>query len=199
MKKFLFAVVTLFTMSLSSQALSFDWGLQAGWNLTKMSFDKDNFNGKNTSGFFVGPKINLGIIAGFGVNVAAEYNYQRLKYENETTGNTDSKVTHSIEIPINLRYSFGIGKINIYAETGPQFGFVVGNKNWNKLFTNDNMLTTWNLGAGVRFTHLELGLNYNFGLGKVGESILSNIGSGLVGTADDYKANSFQLHAAYYF
>ena len=194
MKKTLLALIAVFTMGLSAQAFSFGWGVQAGWNLTKVRFDKSDIKGDNASGFFLGPKINLGLIAGLGVNAALEYNYQNLKFEEN--GLETKKTTHSIEIPINLRYSFGLGKINIFAETGPQFGFVCGDKKWNQVLKNDNMLTTWNIGAGVRFTKLELGLNYNMGLGKVGESILPQ---GLIGQGDDYKANSFQIHAAYYF
>lgn len=107
-----------------------------------------------------------------------------------------------------MKYNFGVGRVaSIYVATGPQFGFNVGSRSWNLfggsddgLFRNENMTTTWNIGAGVKVLgHLDIGVGYNFGLGKVGETFLSQVNDNLVGSSDDYKANTFQVQATYYF
>ena len=61
------------------------------------------------------------------------------------------------------------------------------------------MSTSWNVGAGVKMLdRVELGVGYNFGLGKVGETIISNV-TGHNVRSNDMNANTFKVSMAVYF
>jgi opacity protein-like surface antigen len=105
----------------------------------------------------------------------------------------------SVEIPINARYTFGLGDaLGLYVSTGPEFGFNVGGKKWNDSWGNYTLkdsYMSWNIGAGVMLvSHLQLGLGYNFPIGKSGENKrLSDY------KKVDFKTKTFQVMATYYF
>lgn len=212
MKKIIFALLLAVSAAWATpaNALGFDWGVTAGLNLTKLKMKKDAsklLSSDNRAGWFLGLKANLSIAAGFGVDGSILYSQKKyhLYVDDNTSVNdyTNSMSTsRSIAIPINFRYSIGIGSVaSVYIATGPQFDFYCGDKKLGEFFENDNMSTSWNIGAGVRLLkHLEVGLGYNFALGKTGESILSNTaGSQYIGSSDNYRANTFQVQVAYFF
>lgn len=220
MKKILLTLALLLGIGAtqSAQAIGFDWGITGGLNMTKLKLSdeyKGILDGKNQAGWFAGLKANVGLIAGFGLDGAVVYNQRKFYLEGAEIGNynlvSSYKTYRTIEIPINLKYSIGLGSMAaVYVSTGPQFGFNVGSRNWNifsenytggdGLFRTSNMSTTWNVGAGVKvLSHLDVGVSYNMGLGKVGETALSNITGEQIETKDDYKANTFQVQMTYYF
>lgn len=190
-------------------AQSFSYGITAGLNLTKLHLSGSakgmpdaNLSSDNKAGWFVGPKVEFNTLIGLGVDAALEYSERDL---NISTGvGSQNKKYRTFEIPINVRYNVGLGKMaGIYVSTGPQFGFALQNMNWDKLveggnFSRSNMNTTWNVGAGVRLLgHLEVGVGYNFALGKVGEMLVP------AGDSKDYeleyKSNTFQVQLTYLF
>ncbi|MBQ7634598.1 MAG: porin family protein [Bacteroidaceae bacterium] len=208
MKKTFLALVAMMALSISTANAQLQWGLLAGTHLTKVNFSDDleddanaNLKSKNMSGFYVGPKVNFTIpIAGLGADAAIVYSQKKLNVE---AVGSSSKTFRSIEIPINLRYTFGLSSLAaVYVATGPQFGFNVGNRKWdfssvdNGLesvkFKKQSMNTSWNIGAGVKLVgHLEVGLLYNIAISKFYKK---------AGSDDyDFKANSFQIQAAYLF
>ena len=73
----------------------------------------------------------------------------------------------TIEIPVNLKWSFGLGSmLGAYIAAGPQFGFNIGNKKGFMNYDLKKNNTSFNVGAGVKLIrHLQLGVNYNFALG----------------------------------
>lgn len=191
MKRILLALVLLLAFGTREvSAFGYDWGLTGGVNMTKLKVKNAtiaNFSTENWAGWFVGPKVNLSLIAGVGADAAVLYNQQQIGTK------TGDELWRSLEIPINARYNIGLGKVaSVYIATGPQFGFNLGNF---KGFDTENMYTTWNIGAGVKLLgRLEVGLGYNFGLGKLGELVdTSNSPAGSL------KKNAFQLKAAVYF
>ena len=164
-------------------------GVVAGMNLSKLSYDKvPDCSSGNRVGWYVGPKAQLSIpIVGIGLDIAAEYSQRKLNT------NGENKTYRSVEIPLNLRYQFGISLAKVYVATGPQFGFQMGNKSW-KTATEDFELkrsnTTWNVGAGVMlFNHLEVGAVYNIALSKYAKKLNGD------GT---FKVNTWQIQMAYY-
>ncbi len=188
-------------------AFSFDWGVTAGYNLSKVKFSDnsymDTFSSGNRSGWFLGPKIHLGLIAGFGIDAAATYSQRNMEIEGK------SNMLHSIEIPINVKYTFGLSDVvGVYISTGPQFGLGLGNEEWHisqigstdyTTFEREDLQTTWNIGAGVRlFKHLDVGLGYNFALSKMGEAAIEDKTGMDLGDAD-CRTNTFQIQATYYF
>lgn len=193
----------------NAAAQSFDWGITAGLNLTKLKIKGDkgdfanNLKTDNQAGWFVGPKIAFNTVIGLGVDASAQYSLRNLEIGGET------EKYHTIEIPINVRYNIGLGKkLGVYVATGPQFGFALGNMSWDNFatgtnFSKSNLNTTWNIGAGLRLlNHLEIGVGYNFAMSKAGKAIFEGVG-GATGESNDYqleyRTNTFQVQATYFF
>ena len=169
-------------------------------NLSKLSVSKNlkQFTDpQNRYGFYVGPKMNFNFL-GFGGDVALLYNQRRLSLTDHT-----SKTFRSVEVPVNFRYTLGLSSIAaVYASTGPQFGFNIGNRKWGiaditegritDAFKRENMNVSWNIGAGVKLLgHVELGVGYNIMLSKYSKTY----GAGTY----SFRANTFQVQAAYLF
>ena len=220
MKKIIFSLVLLVSIvgAQTASAFSFDWGVTGGFNLTKLKVDKQSklFDNNNKAGWFVGVKANMGLVAGLGLDGALLYN--QMKYTTSAVYNnvgvSINETARSFAIPINLKYSIGLGKLaNVYITTGPQFDFAIGNKKDNdnsplivSTFERENMTTSWNVGAGVKlFKHLDLGLSYNFGLSETAKQTVNNVGGAMIDSRplEDFntkvKANTFKIQATYYF
>lgn len=222
MKKFSALCLSLLVAfaGLTAKAQKFSYGIVAGYDLTKVKYSgdmKNNFSSDNKSGWYVGPKIVFSTAIGLGVDASLQYSQRKLNitqegyYDgNEILNNVSQSQTYrTIEIPINLRYSIGLGSsASVFAYTGPQFGFALQNMKFNNLgtgynFSRENLNTTWNIGAGVRlFKHLEASVGYNFAIGKAGKAILNGVGVN-EGESQDlelkYKTNTFQVQLAYMF
>lgn len=210
MKKIILSLVLLvsFVGAQTASAFSFDWGVTGGFNLTKLKVDKQSkwYDSNNKAGWFAGVKVNLGLIAGFGLDGALLYNQMKYSTTANITSSTLSinETARSFAIPINFKYSIGLGKqANVYITTGPQFDFAIGDKSDEdkggvivSSFERENMTTSWNVGAGVKlFKHFDLGLSYNFGLSKAADQTLSSTSLPL----NSVKANTFKIQATYYF
>lgn len=202
MKKFFLAVAMLFIAGGATTASAqFKFGLVAGMNMSKLSFDDGKyFNSEHRAGWYVGPKVWFNIpIVGLGVNASAQYSQRRMNVKSGDGEDavSDSKNLNTIEIPINVRYTLGLGSIaSVYAETGPQFGFNVGNKTVSEVAKFKSSNVTWNVGIGARVLgHLEAGVGYNIALSNFGELVPDQ----LRGTKNDFKSNTWQVQVAYLF
>lgn len=218
MKKIILTLALIVSLACANtaSALGFDWGVTGGLNLSKLSLNdsyKQFVKSDNQAGWFLGLKANASIALGFGVDASLIYSQQRLSIET-TTGNVDAthKTLRSISIPVNLRYNIGVGSVaSVYIATGPQFDFNIGSRKWDDLvvstisagnesaFKSESMTTSWNVGAGVKLLdRVEIGVGYNFGLGKVAKSIVEET-TGMSITNDDMKSNVFKVSATVYF
>lgn len=202
MKKFFLAVAILFVAGGATTASAqFKFGLVAGMNMSKLSFDNGKyFDSDHRAGWYVGPKVWFNIpIVGLGVNASAQYSQRRMNVKSGDGEDavSDSKNLNTIEIPINVRYTLGLGSIaSVYAETGPQFGFNVGNKTVSEVAKFKSSNVTWNVGIGARVLgHLEAGVGYNIALSNFGELVPGQ----LRGTKNDFKSNTWQVQVAYLF
>lgn len=202
MKKFFLAVAMLFIIGGATTASAqFKFGIVAGMNMSKLSFDDGKyFNSEHRAGWYVGPKVWFSIpVVGLGVNASAQYSQRRMNVKSGDGEDavSDSKNLNTIEIPINVRYTLGLGSIaSVYAETGPQFGFNVGNKTISEVAKFKSSNVTWNVGIGARVLgHLEAGVGYNIALSKFGELVPD----ALTGTKNDFKSNTWQVQVAYLF
>ena len=227
MKKIICSLTLLFVLAsaLPAAAIGFDWGVTGGWNYSKVKMKnfKTSFDTNNRAGWFIGPKVYLSLPLGLGVDASIQYSLRRMNmgdWEYDADGNyvqnsdgTYATVSttnnyHSFEIPVNLRYSIGLGKVgSVYLATGPQFGFGIGNTKWTNyagVFKKENMVTTWNIGAGIKVLgHVEVGVGYNFAFGKTGTTTVPNIndqnGDVIEWQDVDFKTNTFQVQLTYIF
>lgn len=204
MKKFFTLVVLLATMTVAAQA-QVKFGVKGGLNLTNMKFDNSVTNKSNQTGFFIGPTLNFTLpVVGLGIDASALYDQRSAKID----GSEDKLKQQSIQVPINLRYGFGLGNTaSIYIFAGPQFGFNIGDKSANII---DNALE-WrlkdsnlsaNVGLGLMLlNHLQVSANYNIALGTTGESNVISTTASTVGdlVTGKTKANAWQLSVAYFF
>lgn len=183
----LLSVAMLFLFVTPSQA-QLNFGVKTGLNLSKLDISADGLSGDNKAGWFIGPMAEFTVpIIGIGADAAFLYQ------TNKIGADSYSKTLNSFEIPINLKYSFGIGSYaGAFINVGPQFGFNVGKKNSEDIRLKDNT-TTFNVGAGAKLIkHIQLGVNYNFAL--------SNTAYFYDGKDKiEAKNNSWQIYLAYMF
>ena len=202
MKKFFTLVVLLATMTVAAQA-QVKFGVKGGLNLTNMKFDNSIVDKSNQTGFFIGPTINFTLpVIGLGIDASALYDQRSAEV------NDEKLKQQSIQIPINLRYGFGLGNTaSIYIFAGPQFGFNVGDKKTNLVNEaldwrmKDSSLSA-NVGLGLMLlNHLQVSANYNIAMGTTGEfDILKDVpDAAWKQVTGKTKANAWQLSVAYFF
>ena len=166
------------------------FGLKGGLDVSKL----DNKVGDNTTGFFVGPMVDVTLpIIGLGIDVAALYSQSGLDVNNE-----NSEKLKSIEIPVNLKWTLGLGStLGVYVAAGPQFGFSI-NDGWKQLMEESNKsFVSVNVGAGLKLLrHLQVGVNYNIGASKLGDMIVESADGDL---RSSIRKNSWQVSLAYMF
>ena len=202
MKKFFTLVVLLAAMTIAAQA-QVKFGVKGGLNLTNMKFDNSAFDKSNQTGFFIGPTLNFTLpVIGLGIDASALYDQRSAEV------NDEKLKQQSIQIPINLRYGFGLGNTaSIYIFAGPQFGFNVGDKKTNLVNEaldwrmKDSSLSA-NVGLGLMLlNHLQVSANYNIAMGTTGEfDILKDVpDAAWKQVTGKTKANAWQLSVAYFF
>ena len=206
MKK-LFAVVLLAAAFAMPSKAQFSWGIQAGLNMSNVTVKEavDNMSGavKSRTGFFVGPTVKFTLpIVGLGIDASALYDQREGKSGDETIK------SESLQIPINVRYGFGLGSIaEVFAFAGPQFGFKLGGDTDTSIggtkvseWTLKSSNLSANIGIGATImSKLQAKINYNIALGKTGEvKALDDVTNQLkeVGSA---KFNAWQVSLAYFF
>lgn len=207
MKKFFTLVVLLATMTVAAQA-QVKFGVKGGLNLTNMKFDNSVTNKSNQTGFFIGPTLNFTLpVVGLGIDASALYDQRSAKID----GSEEKLKQQSIQVPINLRYGFGLGNTaSIYIFAGPQFGFNIGDKS-NPIEVGNQAVNDWtlkssnlsaNVGLGLMLlNHLQVSANYNVAIGTTGEfnPITSTADTAWKTITGKTKANAWQLSVAYFF
>lgn len=144
------------------------FGVKGGLNITSVHFDSDLLKSDNVTGFHIGPMIEATMpLLGFGFDAALLYSQKGM--ESSSSGVKTTMKTSYIDVPVNLKWKFGLPIVKAYLATGPYASFRVGgDKIWNVL--SDQLETKsfgagLNFGAGVEvFNHLQVGFNYELGL-----------------------------------
>ena len=204
MKK-LFAVVLMAVAFAMPSKAQVSWGIQAGLNMSNVSVKDAVDNAgeavKSRTGFFVGPTVKFTLpIVGLGIDASALYDQREGKAGDETY-----KV-QSLQIPINVRYGFGLGSLaEVFAFAGPQFGFKLGGDSDTSIagtkvseWTLKSSNLSANIGIGATIAgHLQAKVNYNIALGKTGE-YKENVG-GVMKEISSAKFNAWQVSVAWFF
>lgn len=148
------------------------FGLKGGLNVTSVHLNSDILKADNVTGFQIGPMMETMIpVLGLGFDAAILYAQKGMDLKSGT-GVTDQVKTSYLNVPVNLKWKFGLPLAKLYVAAGPYFDFRIGgDKFWEvpgsvvdqvkaKTFS-----TGLNLGAGAElFSHLQVGFNYGWGL-----------------------------------
>ena len=191
MKKIVSTLVVMLClfMAVPSQA-QIKFGLKGGLDISKL----DTKVSDNTTGFFVGPMVDVTLpIIGLGIDVAALYSQSGIDVNNKS-----SEKLKSVEIPVNLKWTLGLGStFGVFIAAGPQFGFSI-NDGWKQLMEESNKsFVSVNVGAGLKLLrHLQVGVNYNIGASKLGDMIVDSSEGKL---RSGIRKNSWQVSLAYMF
>ena len=171
-------VAVALMMAAPAQAQLIKFGVKGGLNMTKL--DAEGLKSDNSTGFFIGPMAEFTLpIVGLGIDGAVMFS-QRGKDEFKQQG---------LEIPVNLKFSFGLGSmLGAYLAAGPDFFY-----NFKDLKVEGGEAkkaqVALNLGAGVKLLRkLQVGLNYQIPMGNSFE--LGNV---------DIKNKTWQASLAYMF
>ena len=179
------------------------FGFKGGLDVATMSLNSDVLKADNRLGFFIGPTLTSDVpFTGFGFDASVLFNQREAKVSDAFS--SDHLKQQQIVIPVNLRYSIGLGYTgNIFLAAGPQVGFTIGDDvqslrqmmdqadEWRLKKSNFSV----NLGAGAYLSeHFEIGFAYNIALGSTADVTWKN-------ATDDIKSKpkSWQISAAYYF
>ena len=193
----LFVAVALMLTGVQSAQAQFGWGVKGGVNMSKMD-PEEGPESDNFTGFFIGPMAEFTLpIVGLGVDGALLYSQTGLESDGETVK------SHNLEIPVNLKYSIGLGSIaSVYAAAGPQFTYALSQEKWagQEIFKDSQL--SLNLGVGVKLlSHLQAGVTYNIPLGDTAEFEEMDMSSGTNKVIDTFgaKNKTWKIHVAYIF
>ena len=176
-------------------------GLRGGLNISNMSLNKDVFDVSNRAGFFIGPSLKLGF-GSVGADISALYDQREAKVDEETIKQKN------IVIPINARVNIGLGAARVFLAAGPQFGFNIGDKEFKwkeKEVENTFQLKksnfSVNVGGGVHFGKLDVGVTYNIAVGKTADVDAEGAWNTTKDAIKNFDAknNAWQVFAAIYF
>ena len=198
MKKIISVLMVVVAVAIAMPAQAqIKLGVKGGLNLAKADFDKSDLKTSNFTGFFIGPMVDINIpIVGLGVDGALMFSQKGVKVDDET------EKMNGIEVPINLKYSIGLGSLaSVYLAAGPSFFFSFKDDidygvdgKWDIKRSQLGI----NLGAGVKLVnHLQVGVNYQLPVGKTAEFAFDSNTAGNV--KDSFKTKMWQVSVAYIF
>ena len=194
--KFLLIITALFTVSAVNA--QFRFGVKGGVNIAKVSFDKDVINSGNITGFHVGPMLE-GMFGqgGVGFDAGVLFSQKGFDADDETVKNT------FLEVPVNLKFKFGLPLVNPYFAAGPYIDFRVGGDKLRDISYKDvkHQVESKSFGAGLNFgagaevfDKLQVGLTYSWGLTNDYKTFYGN-------NLDSYqgKPHTWSISAAFLF
>ena len=161
------------------------FGVKGGLNISSVHLNSDILKADNVTGFQIGPMIETTIpLIGVGLDAAILYSQKGMDVKSETGTSTNVK-TDYIDVPVNLKWKFGLTIIKGYLAAGPYIGFRVGGDKFWEIpgsvvgqVKAKNFSAGLNFGAGVELiSHLQVGINYGLGL------------------TDNYSAEKYDLNA----
>lgn len=140
------------------------FGVKGGVNISSVHFNSDLLDADNVTGFQIGPMIETSIpLVGVGLDAAILYSQKGMGI-----GSEEIK-TDYIDVPVNLKWKFGLPIVKAYLAAGPYVGFRVGgDKVWKVIgeqIEAKSFSAGLNFGLGVELlSHLQVGFNYGLGL-----------------------------------
>ncbi|CAK7055897.1 MAG: hypothetical protein PARBA_02006 [Parabacteroides sp.] len=158
------------------------FGIKGGVNISSVHFNASVVDRGNVTGFNIGPMAEIMVpIAGLGFDGAILYSQKGVGLKNSDNENVKNDY---IDVPVNVKWKFGLPIIKGYFSAGPYVSFRVGGeKFWNLGSAVGDQLKAHTFGAGLNFgagvevvKHVQVGFNYALGL------------------TDDYSASKLNLN-----
>lgn len=145
------------------------FGIKGGINISSVHFTDlpKNVSSDNVTGFQIGPMLEvMAPVMGVGLDAAILYSQKGLGVGDENIKND------YIDVPVNLKWKFGLPILKVYLAAGPYVGFRVGgDKIWDFPQAIGGQLKAKSFNAGLNFgagveliKHLQVGFNYGLGL-----------------------------------
>lgn len=152
-------VAVALMMAAPAQAQLVKFGLKGGMNFSELDFDAKTIGEvkDNSTGFFIGPMAEFTLpIIGLGIDGALMYSQR----------GSDELKEQGIEIPVNLKYTIGLGSVlGFYLAAGPDFFFNFKDVEWENVDAKKTQVAI-NLGAGLKLLRkLQVGVNYQIPMG----------------------------------
>lgn len=192
MKRFYLLMLILFSIVALPAQAQFSWGIKGGANISSLHFSDlpETFSKSNITGFHIGPTIELiAPVVGLGFDASILYSQTGVEMGRQKIKND------YLDIPVNLKWKFGLPSLKVYLAAGPYVGFRLGGaKVWEVIsdqISSKSFSAGLDFGAGVElFRHLQVGVNYQLGLTENYSMKNLNIGG---------KNRGWQLSAAILF
>lgn len=210
-KRIAIVMAALLIFAGSAEAKILRFGVKAGANFNKLSFNSsigsDIKDKGNSAGWEAGVMVE-GNVPLIGLGFDLSLMYARMNNQGTIYNENDELVFDAgknfLMIPLNIKYKItlpAVGSIVApYIFTGPNFSFNL-DKNTFTYMKDKKCQIAWNFGLGVElFRHLQVGASYNLGMGKIGNSIVNSV----LGTTQQdmkytVKNNYWMVTAAYLF
>ncbi len=162
---YLFTLIVFSLIALPAKA-QLSWGIKGGANISTLHISDlpETLAKSNITGFHIGPMIELmAPLFGLGFDASILYSKTGVEISNQEI------TTNYLDVPVNLKWKFGLPILKIYTAVGPYVGFRLGGeKVWtviNDQISSKSFSAGLNFGAGVElFRHLQVGVNYQLGL-----------------------------------
>lgn len=163
-RSFFIVVLALFAAIPSFGQKTLRLGVRGGYDFLDQTLDKKLFNASNRTGYHVGLSLDAGLpVLPLGLNVSVLYTQQNIKNTDDYT----FEKAYFLDVPVDLKYTIGVGGIGIVLSAGPYIRFNLdgGNINFKKDIANTYKAQTFqagaNFGAGVDLgDHFYLGVTY---------------------------------------
>lgn len=173
----------------------FSIGPRVGVALNTLELNEHGLGSDNRAGFTAGLQAEVMIpMVNFGFDASVMYVRRTSEIKGEHAMNIDRDY---IEIPINLKYKFGLpvvgSLVSPYIFTGPSFAFKVSGEDFSNFIHEKKCNMSWNFGFGLQLIkHLQVGASYGIGLSKVADFAVKNV-------EIEAKHNGWTITAAWLF
>lgn len=210
LKIFLLAAAAIVMSAAPASAQIFRWGVKVGTEVSSMKFDKSVFDGENRAGFTGGVMAELNVpIINIGLDVSLMYVHRvgatignGDAAENSVLDNKNFRNRDYLEIPVNLKYKFGlpvVGKfVSPYVFTGPSFAVLASKRAITEGIENRKVDISWNLGLGLQILNrVQIGASYGWGMNRAMKIVGTPAG---INPSDlNGKSNQWTITAAWLF
>jgi len=173
MKKYLLLIITLMVIGMSSASAQVVWGARIGLSKPTMtSSEGDNWDGK--FGLELGPVLYYSLKSNWYLNSGVQVSFK--KFSDSYEGFNFDYQFIGVDIPVYAGYAFKLGKVSLYAQTGPYMTIKLSEKEkWSydgeSGSESSDEIKTINAGLGVmlgvNIHRFKIEAGYQFGLTNI--------------------------------